>query len=92
MKRALDLLGHFKIPALVCVNKYDLNEQNTSDIIEFCEANNIDVAGNIAFDSVVTEAMVAGKPVIEYAPDCEVSKQIKKLHKNIMEHIADNIS
>ncbi|MCW4022650.1 MAG: 4Fe-4S binding protein [archaeon] len=92
MKRALDLLGHFKIPALVCVNKYDLNEQNTSDIIEFCKANNVDVAGKIVFNSVVTEAMVAGMPVIEYAPDCEVSKQIKNLHKNIMDYMADSIS
>jgi MinD superfamily P-loop ATPase len=90
MKRALDLLSHFKIPALVCINKYDLNEQNTSDIFEFCEANNIKVAGKIPFDSVVTEAMVAGKPVIEYAPESEVSKQIKKLHRNVINYINSN--
>ena len=29
MKRALNLLEHFKIPSLVCINKYDLNENNT---------------------------------------------------------------
>ena len=83
MKRALELLGYFKIPALVCVNKHNLNEQNTSDIVEFCEANNVEVVGKIPFDSIVTKAMVEGKPVIEYAPDSKVSQEIKKMYKKI---------
>ena len=87
MKRALNLLEHFKIPALVCVNKYDLNEENTSDIIKFCETNKVDVVGKIPFDSIVTEAMVAGKPVIEHAPESKVSKAIEELWKNTISHI-----
>jgi MinD superfamily P-loop ATPase len=83
MKRALELLGHFKIPALVCVNKHNLNEQNTSDIVEFCETSNVEVVGKIPFDSIVTKAMVEGKPVIEYAPDSKVSQEIKKMFKKI---------
>jgi len=79
MKRALDLLSHFKIPALVCVNKYDLNTENSSSIEEFCETNEIEVVGKIPFDSIFTEAMIAAKPVIEYAPESSVSKAIKEL-------------
>ncbi len=87
MKRALDLLSHFKIPALVCVNKYDLNMENSSTIEEFCKTNGIEVVGKIPFDSIVTEAMVAANPVIEYAPESSVSKAIKQLWKNIIKHI-----
>jgi len=87
MKRALSLLNHFKIPAIVCVNKYDINEKNTEQIVNFCVSRDVEVVGKIPFDPIVTEAMVAGKPIVEYAPKSEVSEAINKLWKRILEHI-----
>ena len=87
MERALGLLKHFKIPSLVCVNKYDLNEENTSRIVEFCGANGVEVVGKIPFDQIVTEAMVAGKPIVEYSPESRVSKAISELWKRTLENI-----
>jgi MinD superfamily P-loop ATPase len=87
MERALGLLNHFKIPALVCVNKYDINEENTSRIAEFCASNDVEVVGKIPFDPIVTEAMVAGKPIVEYAPKSNVSKAIEELWKRTLEQI-----
>jgi MinD superfamily P-loop ATPase len=81
------LLKHFKIPSLVCVNKYDLNEENTSRIVEFCGANGVEVVGKIPFDQIVTEAMVAGKPIVEYSPESRVSKAISELWKRTLENI-----
>jgi MinD superfamily P-loop ATPase len=79
MERALGLLNHFQIPPLVCINKYDINKENTRKIAEFCESNRIEVAGNIPFDLLVTRAMVAGKPVVGYSPKSLVSKMIKEV-------------
>ncbi len=87
MERALGLLNHFKISSLVCVNKYDLNEENTSRIEEFCRSNGVDVVGKVPFDPIVTEAMVAGKPVVEYSPESRVSKAIEELWKQTLENI-----
>jgi MinD superfamily P-loop ATPase len=87
MERALGLLNHFKIPALVCVNKYDINEENTSRIAEFCASNYVEVVGKIPFDPIVTEAMVAGKPIVEYGPKSNVSKAIEELWERILEQI-----
>jgi MinD superfamily P-loop ATPase len=87
MERALGLLNHFKIAALVCVNKYDINEENTASIVKFCEANGVEVVGKIPFDPIVTEAMVAGKPIIEYSPESKVSQAIKELWQHTLEHI-----
>ena len=84
MERALGLLNHFKIPSLVCVNKCDLNEENTSRIEEFCRSNGVMVVGKIPFDPIVTEAMVAGKPVVEYSPESMVSKAIEELWKQTL--------
>ena len=87
MERALGLMSHFKIPVLVCVNKYDINEENTSRIVEFCESKGIEVVGKIPFDQIVTEAMVAGKPIVEYSPECRVSQAIKEMWQRTLEHI-----
>jgi MinD superfamily P-loop ATPase len=87
MERALGLLDHFKIPGLVCVNKYDINEENTARIVEFCESNGVEVVGKIPFDPIVTEAMVAGKPVVEYAPKSIIGKAIEELWEKTLEQI-----
>jgi MinD superfamily P-loop ATPase len=87
MERALALLNHFQIPATVCINKYDINLKNTTGIDEYCTSNGIIVVGKIPFDIRVTQAMVAGKPVVEYAPDCSVSVAILKLWNCLLNHL-----
>ncbi|MEM3385919.1 MAG: ATP-binding protein [Nitrososphaeria archaeon] len=77
--RALDLLGHFNIMPLVCINKYDLNTRKSEEIIEFCSRANVEVVGKISFDTIVTEAIVNGKPVIEYTPESNVAKEIHRI-------------
>jgi MinD superfamily P-loop ATPase len=79
MERALVLLNHFRIPPLACINKYDINRENTSKIVDFCRSNGVEVAGKIPFDSLVTRAMVVGKPVVEYSPKSMISNDIKEL-------------
>jgi len=78
MERALKMLNHFQINPLVCINKYDLNMENTKKIEEFCMDNGIEVAGRISFDPIVTEAMVMGKTVLEYSPNSAVSREIRE--------------
>jgi len=63
---------------VVCINKYDINEENTRMIENNCERLAAKVISKIPFDNVVTEALVHGVPVIEYS-DGKVSKQIAKL-------------
>ena len=87
MKRALGLLNHFKIPSLVCINKYDINEENTDRIVEFCGSNGVEFVGRIHFNSIVTEAMVAGKTVIEYSPGNIVSQEIELVWKRVLSNL-----
>ncbi|MDD2471568.1 MAG: ATP-binding protein [Dehalococcoidales bacterium] len=78
LKRIIEVCQHFKVPALVCINKFDINEENTRLIEKHCQSLNISVAAKIPFDTVVTEAMVQGKPVLEYTKG-RVSQEIEKL-------------
>jgi len=78
LERVVGVCRHFGVPALVCVNKYDLNEENTSQIERYCSDEGIEVAAKISFDNVVTEAIVRGLPVVEYS-NGKVTQQIKEL-------------
>jgi MinD superfamily P-loop ATPase len=84
LERALQLLKHFNVQPFVCVNMYDINKDNAEKIVGFCEENGIEVAGNITFNPIVTEAMVNGKPIVEYAPASDVAKEIERMWRNIV--------
>ena len=83
-ERVLSVCQHFDIPAMVCINKYDLNKDNTRQIEEFCRNQGVQVAAKIPFDNVVTEAIVQGLPVVEYSKG-EVSGQIESLWQKLSE-------
>ena len=78
LERVIGVCRHFGVPVLVCINKYDLNEGNTHRIEGYCGKEGIEIAANISFDNVMTEAIVQGLPVVEYS-DGKVTQQIKKL-------------
>ncbi len=78
LERILRVANHFNIKSVVCINKYDINKGNTEKIKAFCRREGVEVVGKIPFDPVVTEAIIAVKPVIEFS-DRKVSKEIKKI-------------
>jgi MinD superfamily P-loop ATPase len=67
MERALGVLEHFGVSGVVCVNKWDINEENTSRIEKFCLDRRVGVLGRIPYDDAFTEAMVRGKPLVEHS-------------------------
>jgi MinD superfamily P-loop ATPase len=89
LERVLGVCRHFSVPALVCINKYDINEDNAGRIEDYCREQGIEVAARIPFDNIVTEALVKGRPVVKYS-DGPVSRQIKGLWRNIAGRLAAN--
>ena len=82
LDRILGVCQHFGVPPLVCINKYDINEDNSRNIEGFCMDMGVAVISKLPFDNVVTEAMVHGLPVVEYSED-EVSREIDALWKSV---------
>lgn len=78
LERILSTVAHFGVPALVCINKYDLNSGKSRGIEEDCAARGIPVVGHIPFDVAVTKAMVQGQPVITYSQGL-ASQEIERL-------------
>jgi MinD superfamily P-loop ATPase len=88
LERALSLLNHFQVRGLVCINRYDINEENSKKIVEFCASKSIDVVGKIPFDPSVTRAMVQGMPVVEHFPRSDASRNIKETWKQILSFVS----
>jgi len=82
LERVLGVCRHFGIPATVCINKYDLNEENTRQIESNCLSQGIEIAGKVPFDNVVTESIVQGIPVVEYS-DGKVTREIEKMWRTL---------
>lgn len=82
LERVLGVCQHFGVPALVCINKYDINEENTRRIEEYCYTQGIEMVSRIPFDNVVTEALVHGLPIVEYTKN-SVAHQIEALWQTI---------
>jgi len=80
--RVIGVCHHFGVPAIVCINKYDINEDNTRQIENYCLGQGVEVATKIPFDNVVTEALVQGLPVVEYSPG-KVAQEIETLWQRI---------
>ncbi len=79
LKRVLQLLRHFNVPPFVCINMCNINEGNADKITSFCREHGVEIVGKVSFNPVVTEAMVNGKPIVEYASASAVAKEIEKM-------------
>ena len=84
MERALTLAEHFKVPAMVCVNKFDLNPEQAKAIEDKVKEKKITFLGKIPFDPVFTESMIYGKTVSEYDKDSEINRVIKDVWNKIL--------
>ena len=87
LDRVLGVCKHFGVPALVCINKFDINEANSSRIENSCSAMGISEVYKLPFDNVVTEALVHGVPVVEYAKD-GITRRIEELWHSVCRKLA----
>jgi MinD superfamily P-loop ATPase len=68
-ERTADLCASSGIPAMVCVNRFDLDLELTRTIEADADRRKISRAGRIPFDPAFAEAAAAGKTILEYDRD-----------------------
>jgi MinD superfamily P-loop ATPase len=82
LKRVVTLCEHFAIFTMVCINKYDINEEMSKKIEKFVEEKELVLVGKVSYDDVVMKSINELKPIIYY-PDCKAVIDIKTMWKNI---------
>jgi MinD superfamily P-loop ATPase len=66
LKRALEVVNHFKIPWGVVINKWDINKDFSKEIEKFAKKNKITVLGKIPYDKKFVEALISLTPIVVY--------------------------
>lgn len=83
MERVAELAAFFKVPTMLCVNKFDLNPEQGQAIEEFARVQGIRVVGRIPFDPVFTKAMVRGKTIFEYDGLSDGAGEVREIWRNL---------
>jgi MinD superfamily P-loop ATPase len=79
LERILGTVNHFRVPALVLINKADVNPAHAAGIEAYCRAQGIELVGKLPYDTVVTEAMVRGQPATIYQPEGAVASALREV-------------
>jgi len=82
LERIGGVCNHFGIPWVVCVNKFDINEENSERIQTMCNRQGIPVVGKIPYDISFTRAIVAGIPLTELSSNTSTNK-VKEMWERI---------
>jgi len=80
--RVARLAAHFGIPALVCVNKWDINEALAREIEAESEADGCRVVGRIPYDDDVPRSIVEGVPLVEHS-DGPAARAVRDIWQKI---------
>ena len=87
MERVAELAAFFRVPSMVCANKFDLNPDQGQAIEDFAGKRQIKVMGRIPFDPVFTRAMVQGETIFEYDGHSEGARAVKKIWEDLAQDL-----
>jgi MinD superfamily P-loop ATPase len=82
LRRVMELVAHFGVPAAVCINKFDINPEMAEDIRQYCAEHNVEVAGELPYDAAVTQAQLAATSIVEHG-ESAASIAIVRMWKHV---------
>lgn len=85
MERIIETSKRFKPVILVCVNKFDINVENTSKIEAYCKQQKIKFVGKIPYDAKANQLLNEGLSLIDR--ETKASKAIKEVYETIKQSL-----
>jgi MinD superfamily P-loop ATPase len=77
LKRIAELVNQYKLQVFLVINKCDINPEMADEIEQWAAGKQIPVISKIPFSKVWVEAMINCKSIVEWAPESELSDQIR---------------
>jgi len=87
LERILGTVSHFRVPALVLINKADVNLAQTANIAAYCRERGLPLVGQLPYDDVITQAMVQRQPVTVYQPDGAMAGALRDMWAQVRERL-----
>jgi MinD superfamily P-loop ATPase len=85
MERVAELAAFFKVPAMICINKFDLNPVEGQAIEAFVEEKDLSMVGRVPFDPTFTRAMIDGKTIVEFDNTSEFGRAVTAIWENLIQ-------
>lgn len=83
MQRVHQLALHFRVPAMICINKADLNPEKSMEIEQYAAFQNLTFLGRIPFDVNMTQSMVQGQTIFEYQTVSEATASVQHIWQQV---------
>ena len=82
LARILDVCRHFSVPAVVCINKFDLNAENCLAIEEQCRIQAVPIVARIPYSDAFLRAIARGGTVLDNGGG-DVGEQLQRMWRRI---------
>lgn len=69
LKRVIEVVQHFNIPAGLVINKYDLNEEISDQIEAYCQQENIELFTKLPYSRIIVESLKRGELFVDNNQD-----------------------
>jgi MinD superfamily P-loop ATPase len=86
LARAVGLCRHFQVPAVVCLNKFDLSAGGAREVEDFCRAEGLELVGRVPFDPAVPRALAQGRSPVEVVGD-PTAGAIQETWKKVLQRL-----
>lgn len=87
LERLIEIIGRFKTPVKVIINKYDLNEDMANTIEKKLNDKGIEILGKIPYDESMVYALLEGKTINEFEPHGLLANELNKMWNKIISKI-----
>lgn len=87
LKRVLKLTDSFSLKSVCIINKYDLNEQISSEIENFLKEKGVEVIAKLPYDETFTKALSEAKVIVEYDKNSKISNILQDVYKNLQKEL-----
>ncbi|MFH1992959.1 MAG: ATP-binding protein [Pseudomonadota bacterium] len=87
MERVVQLAAHFNVPAMVCINKYDINLELSANIENYAKEKHLIRVGQIPFDPIFTKAMIQAQTLFEFDGNSTVCRAVLNVWENISKEL-----
>jgi len=84
--KVFEVIKFFNIKTFVCINKYDINLDNTNKISDFCNKNKIELIGKVPYDDKVPIYLSNKKFIIDDSSS-EAGREITVMWKKFSSYI-----
>ncbi len=85
LKRVIEVVKHFKIPAGLVINKFDLNKKISNRIEAYCQEEEIELLTKIPYSRIIVESLKKGELFVDNNANLreEMLKVKSKLNKKL---------